>query len=208
VTSIREFRTAGILPLALMNYVSVIGRSLKSDLLDREGLIETFSLDSLSSSDAVFDMEKLLWFNKEYIRKLPVDGLLETLGLTPDYGERVSLLRENAKTINDFEDLLKIFDSEETSEEALAFLKGQTQTGTVVDELKAILSEEPDLSFEGTLLRIGAKTSMKRRDILLLLRILITGRRSGPPLGEVFPLVPKDIIMKRVKCLSKELSLP
>ena len=208
VTSIREFQAMGILPSALMNYVSIIGRSLNNDFLDREGLIETFSLDSLSPSDALFDMEKLLWFNKEYIRKLPVDYLLGRLGLGPDYAEKVSLLRENVKTVNDFKDLLRIFDSEDTSVEALAFLKEQKEASTVFNEFRAILTENGDLSFERTLQRIEAITSMKRRDMFLLLRIFTTGRKNGPPLGDIFPLVPKDIIIKRLECLAKEFFLP
>jgi nondiscriminating glutamyl-tRNA synthetase len=208
VTSVREFRTMGILPGALMNYVSIIGRSLKNDFLGREELIETFSLDSLSPSDAVFDMEKLLWFNKEYIRQLPVDDLLKALELPPGYRERVSLLRDNAKTLNEFNDLIKIFESPGTTEEGLAFLGEQKESGTVINELDAILSEEDILSFDRTLQRIEAATNMKKRDRLLLLRILSTGRKSGPPLGEIFHLIPKDIIMKRIECLRKELFLP
>jgi glutamyl/glutaminyl-tRNA synthetase len=204
VTSVREFRTMGIVSPALMNYVSIIGRSLKNDLLDREGLIETFSLDSLSPSDALFDMEKLLWFNKEYIRKLPVGDLLRALDLTPDYGEKVSLLRENAKTLNELMDLLKIFESPDTSEEGLAFLGEQKETATVVNELRAILSKEDGLSFECALQRLEGTASMKKRDMFLLLRILFTGRKSGPPLGEIFHLIPKDIIMQRIECLRKE----
>jgi glutamyl/glutaminyl-tRNA synthetase len=153
-------------------------------------------------------MEKLLWFNKEHIRKLSVDGLLDRLGLTPDYGERVSLLRENVKTIHDFKDLLKIFDSEDTAEEALGFLKEQKEASTVFNEFRAILSEDGGLSFERTLQRLEVVTSMKRRDMFLLLRIFTTGRKNGPPLGEIFPLIPKDIIMKRVECLAKEFFLP
>ena len=208
VTSIREFQAMGILPSALFNYVSIIGRSLNNDFLDREALTETFSLGSLSSSDSVFDLEKLLWFNKEYIRRLPVDSLLDSLGLTPDYAERISALRENVKTLNDFGDLLKIFDSEGTSEEALAFLKRQRETDRVLSGFRTILAEDGNPSFERTVNRMEAVTSMKRRDIFLLLRIFATGRKNGPPLGEVFPLIPKDIIMKRVECLAKEFSLP
>ncbi len=208
VTSVRDFRAMGILPAALTNYVSVIGRSLKNDLLDSTGLVETFTLGSLSPSDALFDIEKLLWFNKEYIRNLAVDDLLALLGLTPDYAEKISLLRENAKTLNDFNELLKIFDSADTSDEGFAFLREKADAGKVIAETRAVLSEQGAPSFEQTLERIGAATGMKRRDKLLLLRILITGRKSGPPLGEIFPLIPKDIIMTRLECLAKEFSLP
>jgi glutamyl/glutaminyl-tRNA synthetase len=139
---------------------------------------------------------------------LPVESLLGGLGLTPGYAERVSLLRENVKTINDFRDLLKIFDSEDTSEEALGFLKEQKEASTVFNEFRAILTEDGGLSFERTLHRMEVVTSMKRKDMFLLLRIFTTGRKNGPPLGEIFPLIPKDIIMKRIECLAKEFFLP
>ena len=204
VTSVRDFRAMGILPAALMNYVSIVGRSLKNDLLDKDGLIETFTLGSLSPSDALFDMEKLLWFNKEYIRKLAVEDLLALLGLGPDYSEKVSLLRENAQTIDDFKDLLKIFDSADISEEAAGFLRDQKDAGKVIDELRSICSQEGSPTFEAAFTHLETVTGMKRREIMLALRILLTGRKSGPPLGEIFPLIPKDIIMKRLKCLAEE----
>jgi glutamyl/glutaminyl-tRNA synthetase len=45
---------------------------------------------------------------------------------------------------------------------------------------------------------LGGKTDLKKKDFFMVLRILFTGRKSGPPLKEIFQLIPKDIIMKRI----------
>jgi hypothetical protein len=41
----------------------------------------------------------------------------------------------------------------------------------------------------------------------MLLRIVVTGRKSGPPLADVFPLIPKDSIRKRIAWIKKRFSL-
>jgi glutamyl-tRNA synthetase len=109
-TGVKEFRDMGILRQAFINYLAINGRSLKKELMEEAELVETFSLQSLSPSDSVFDMDKLLWFNREYMRKAPVKNLLELLGLPEEYGDRISSLRENAATVNEMRDLLAIFD--------------------------------------------------------------------------------------------------
>lgn len=197
VTSLREFGNMGILPQALMNYVGIIGRNVKKELMDNEELIETFSLDSLSSSDAVFDMEKLLWFNKEYIRKAPVDYLLKASGLSSDCREKVCLVRDNARTMIEVKDLLNIFNGVDVTQEGLAFLRERKEAGAVIHELKGMLTDG-GVTFEHVLQRLEGTTNMKKRDILMVLRIISTGRKSGPPLGEIFHLIPKDIIITRI----------
>ena len=66
----------GILPEALRNYLGTIGRNVKKEIMDMNELAETFSLTSLSRTDSFFDMEKLYWFNKEYMKQTPLDILL------------------------------------------------------------------------------------------------------------------------------------
>ncbi|WBG21637.1 glutamate--tRNA ligase [Treponema pallidum] len=69
-TSCDEFRNAGYLPEALLNYVAMLGCSYGEgqDLFTREQLCAHFSLSRLNKSPAVFDYKKLAWFNGQYIR--------------------------------------------------------------------------------------------------------------------------------------------
>jgi glutamyl/glutaminyl-tRNA synthetase len=50
------------------------------------------------------------------------------------------------------------------------------------------------------------RLSLKKKDLFMVLRILSTGRTSGPPLAEVFPLIPKEHIIERVEWLSLHFS--
>ncbi len=207
-TNIREFRAMGILPAALINYVGIVGRNVQREFLNKEELIKTFSLDSFSPSDTLFDMEKLFWFNKEYIRKAPLHDLLRASGLDQGAGEKVSLLRENAKTLIEIKDLLNIFESADVSEEGLAYLGGLHNIGGILLEMKGMLGENNNATFDEVLEKLEATSGLKKRDIFMLLRIICTGRKNGPPLGEIFHLIPKDTIMKRVECLTNRFSLP
>jgi glutamyl/glutaminyl-tRNA synthetase len=59
-TRVREFREMGILDQALINYLGINGRNVAREIMDVGELVETFNLQSLSSSDSLFDVEKLL----------------------------------------------------------------------------------------------------------------------------------------------------
>ncbi|MBA4418649.1 MAG: glutamate--tRNA ligase [Syntrophus sp. (in: bacteria)] len=205
-TQVREFREIGILSKALVNYIGIMGRKTKKEYMDETELINTFSFESLSASDSLFDMEKLFWFNREYIRKIPIDALLAELDLTSEYEEKVTLLRENVKTLAEIREYLDIFDGVEITEESISFLSGIKEPGKMADIAQGFL-EDPDLSFEQIAKAFQEATGLPKRDVFMVLRILSTGRRFGPPLKEVFPLIGKENIVKRISCLRKNLLL-
>jgi len=72
-----DFRSAGYLPEALVNFIALIGWAPGGDreLMPMPELIEAFSLDGLQPSPGVFDLDKLKWMNANYIRGLSPDEL-------------------------------------------------------------------------------------------------------------------------------------
>jgi glutamyl-tRNA synthetase len=74
-TSVRHYREAGILPQALVNYIALLGWTPPSqkEILTIDEMIAEFELGDLHKSGAVFDIEKLRWYNKEYLSKMPAD---------------------------------------------------------------------------------------------------------------------------------------
>ncbi|HEY3782016.1 MAG TPA: glutamate--tRNA ligase [Fimbriimonadaceae bacterium] len=71
-----DFRAAGYLPEALVNFIALIGWAPGGDreLMSKAQLIEAFTLDGLQPSPGVFDIDKLRWMNGNYIRALdPLD---------------------------------------------------------------------------------------------------------------------------------------
>jgi nondiscriminating glutamyl-tRNA synthetase len=78
-TSIATFREMGVLPEALVNYLALLGWAPSGgtrEIFSREELVKEFSLERVTPSPAVFDMEKLYWLNRRY--------LVERLTLNPE----------------------------------------------------------------------------------------------------------------------------
>jgi nondiscriminating glutamyl-tRNA synthetase len=78
-TSIANFRDLGVLPEALVNYLALLGWAPHGgtrEVFGRAELVKEFSLERVTPSPAVFDMEKLYWLNRHYIKDLPPDTLI------------------------------------------------------------------------------------------------------------------------------------
>ena len=73
--SVDEFRDAGYLPEALMNFLALLGWAPDGEttIMSRDELVERFSLERVGSSPATFDYAKLDWMNGVYLRALPPD---------------------------------------------------------------------------------------------------------------------------------------
>src|SRR3989475_1917535 len=71
-TSIANFREMGVLPEALANYLALLGWAPPGgtrEIFSPEELVKEFSLERVTPSPAVFDMEKLYWLNRHYIKE-------------------------------------------------------------------------------------------------------------------------------------------
>ena len=203
-TSIAEFRAMGVLPEALVNYLAIIGRSVQHEFLQKEEVVRDFSIDSFSGSDSLFDLDKLLWLNGTYIRSLPLERILSELGLSEAWADRVALLRENGKTLVEMKGLLDIFDSSGVHADALDYLSRLKGLERPLSLLGEALTGDIKKPFEEIYETLEKGSGLARKDLMMLLRVAITGRKSGPPLKEVFRLTPERPILERVSCLQKK----
>src|SRR5476649_130766 len=92
-TSVTEYAKQGYLPEAMFNFLSLLGWSPGNDqeLFTRDALVRAFALEGISGGNAVFNTEKLDWFNQQYIVRLTPEDLalrvkpwLEAAGLWRD----------------------------------------------------------------------------------------------------------------------------
>jgi nondiscriminating glutamyl-tRNA synthetase len=77
-TSIANFRDMGVLPEALVNYLALLGWAPSGgtrEIFSPQELIREFSLKRVTPSPAVFDMEKLYWLNRHYVKQAPADRI-------------------------------------------------------------------------------------------------------------------------------------
>ncbi|HAR95110.1 MAG TPA: glutamate--tRNA ligase [Deltaproteobacteria bacterium] len=205
-SNIAELRAAGILPEAVANYLGIIGKSAKKEVLSRDELIREFSLESFSASDQAFDYEKLRWLNKEHLRQASPERLSNILGLPHEFQSKIALLRENAGTLVELREQLDIFDGEEMEKEALDFALKIPALGVIVERISGLFSETARPAIEDLHRLLKESPGLARKDVFMLLRVMTTGRKSGPPLTEAYPLISTRSMVGRLACLQKRLS--
>ncbi|MBI4299096.1 MAG: glutamate--tRNA ligase [Chloroflexi bacterium] len=120
-TSVLEYRDMGYLPEVVFNFLALLGWSLddKTEIMSREDVIKSFTLDRIVKAGAIFSMDKFTWMNGHYIRQLSTQELTKRLlpflerpygkGGLPDQIQRpidtgylnklVPLLQERLKTL-------------------------------------------------------------------------------------------------------------
>ena len=114
-TSVGENEQQGYLAEAMVNFLALLGWSPGGDaeVFTAAELVERFSLDGISGGNAVFNPEKLDWFNQQHILRMPADEILRRLGLDdPDRArlERVvDLVKPRAKKLADIVALVRPF---------------------------------------------------------------------------------------------------
>ena len=74
--SVEDFRDAGYLPDAMVNFLALLGWSLDGEttLIDRATLCSAFTLDRITKKDAIFDQTKLDWMNGQYIKAMGAEA--------------------------------------------------------------------------------------------------------------------------------------
>lgn len=92
---ITAYRDRGFLPQAMINFMSFIGWNPggEVEVMSKEELINAFTLERIQKSGAVFNEEKLLWFNKEYMKKIPLTEILDRVNLAKQK-HKLNLLTE------------------------------------------------------------------------------------------------------------------
>lgn len=224
-TSIIEFRNQGYLPEALINYISLLGWSYDDsrELFSVSDLEKLFSLEKLNKSPAVFDYKKLEWFNGIYIRDLPDEELvagilpfLQRAGLVADpptssqaatLRDALPLVRERLHFLKDAPELLGfVFGDIDgyTVEDAIP--KKMDAAGTVA-LLEAILPrldgfmERTDDDNEEVFRSLAAELGTKLGNVMMPLRVAVTGSRVSPPLIGSIRLVGVEKTIERVQNL-------
>ena len=221
-TSVREFRKRGYLPEALINYISLLGWSHDDaqELFSLEELEKIFTLERLNKAPAVFDYKKLEWFNGIYIRKRSEKDIKELIlpylieqkvvHNPPTEGEdkiingAVPLIQERMRLLSDAPMLLKFLfvniDSYKT-EDIIPKRLDREKTLNVLKNVRLLLEDfykHTDEENEQRFRDLAEKMQYKLGDILMPLRVAITGSRVSPPLFGSIKLLGRKKVLERV----------
>ena len=195
-----------------MNFLALLGWSPGSDqeLFTRDELIATFSLEGISGGSAVFNPEKLEWFNQQHIARLlgeeilaRIAPLMREAGLWSDAYEGarrpwllkvIELIRPRAHRLGDFVEIGRPLFQDELEFDADA-VKQHFSSPDVRAHLAALREEMSRLdlfdeaSLETTLRNFAAARGLKAGTLIHAVRVAVTGRAVSPGLFEVLALL-------------------
>lgn len=228
-TSVMAYADMGYLPEAFFNFLSLLGWSPGDDreVLSRKELTELFTLEGVGKADAVFGLEKLDWFNSQYIRNAPPGRLREmvqnelqsqniwdaTVPLSPHAMDDIlQLLRPRAKRIGDFSATFKAFFTDDFNYEDAAANKFLSDP-QLKDLISALLEQyAADHSFtlqstEDALRSIAEAKGVKAGLLINAVRVGLTGQGVAPGLFEVMQVLGRERTLARMKRLSAYLRM-
>jgi len=185
-------------------------------------LIQAFSLQGISRANAVFNPDKLLWFNAQYIAKLPHEKLVQYLkpeymkaGLWRDSLEKeekdwfrflIDLYRPRAKVLTDFPKQSRMFLIENVEYDPAAvekFLKDDTVRGhlhKLGDRIEA-LPEFNHQNLENAVRLLAEELGVKAGVIMNPCRVALTGQAVAPGLFDVMQLLGREKTIQRLRIL-------
>ncbi len=227
-TSVMEYERQGYLPEAMVNFLALLGWSPGNDdeLLTKADLVARFSLDGISTGNAVFNTDKLDWFNHQYLGRLTGDALVAVLrpwferaGLWNDelggsrrawLHEVLALLRPRSKRLGDFVDGARPFLQRPGSYDPDGVAKYLSGPGlrAHIEALRggyAALPGFDDGALEHTLRALADARAVKAGALIHATRLAMTGRTVSPGLFETLRLLGKDEVLARFDALTATL---
>jgi glutamyl-tRNA synthetase len=211
--AVEEWRDAGILPEALVNFLALLGWAPGEDreILTREEMESEFSLERVGASPSVFDPEKLLWMNAQYMARMPAEELLarsapHALEGTPETGaalKAVELHRTRARTTVEMGRALSIYAKDPEEYEAQGLKKHvRPETAGQIERLIEKLETVEDWSpadLEAALRETAAALGVSAGKLIHPVRLALTGTTVGAPLFDVAALLGKETAVRRMR---------
>lgn len=214
--AVEDYQAKGILPQALLNFISLLGWSKGDDqeIFTLDESIEYFTLERVNKAGAVFDIHKLEWMNGMYIRSLPEDEYVR-IGL--EWLERENLdtgdadknkavilsLRNGINKFNEIKERAALFFTDRLtySEDAAGWIVKE-ESKILFQKMYDEIDQYPDLTlddFKVLMKTVQKETGIKGKELWMPVRAAITGLTEGPELPVVISVIGKEKVKKFIK---------
>ena len=226
--SYEDLKAQGFLTPAILNYVALLGWSPKGERAEQEfftteELIECFDLAGISKSPAIFDIEKLKYFNANYIRSMSAEDFCQAAA--PDIRQSVkneaysveeiaALLQARCEVLTDIPEKVDFFDA--LPDYDVAFYtnkKSKTDAAVSLDMLQKVLPKLEGIAewttdaIHDTLVAYAEELGVKNATLMWPLRIAAAGKLVTPGGAvEICHILGKDETIRRVKAGIEKLS--
>ncbi len=221
-TSAEEYRDLGIVPEALVNFLTLLGWSPGGDreMVTPQEAAAIFDLADVNKAPAVFDEEKLLWMNGQYLMRMSAEEIYPHLAafvgkvLPPleQIRTAIDLNKARGRTLRDLAVLLEPF---VTSDDALEYEEEAVRKHLKGDDLHERMSELHEVlattsPFDVTTTEQALRDLAERRGLsagkyIHPLRVALTGRGASPPIFDVAVALGKERTLRRLQRMIERL---
>jgi len=221
-TSVMEYQRLGYVPDAMVNFLALLGWSPGDDreLMSRAELTAAFTLEGISGGNAVFNPEKLDWFNQQYIARLSAEDLLPVVEpflraanlWTEELGADrrswtlalLELLKPRVKKLDQFAEEARPFLAAEVELDSSAVTKhlAKPELHEPLSALADVLSRvEPfdRVRIETALRELAEARGIKAAALIHATRVAVVGRAASPGLFEVLELLGRQRVLARIQ---------
>ena len=215
--SFEDLLDQGYLKEAIINFIALLGWSPKGEqeIFSLEELEKIFDLDGINKAPAIFDMQKLRWFNAEYMRKLPLEEYLRLAtpwfekALPPgkfDLRRLAELMQNRTEVLKDIPDMVSFLAEMPEFDPAIyTHKKMKTNPEIALQALKAVrpmletIDPWTEQQLHDKVMEFIPTTGLKNGQMLWPLRIAISGRESTPGGAfEIAYLLGREETLKRL----------
>ncbi len=214
--SVSDYRKSGYEPEALTNFLAMLGWNPghEQEIFSLSDLVSQFKLEDVGSSGMQFSMKKLEWFNQEWIRNFGEAEITDRLRerkivddstiwqrITPLFQERVTLLADLPTEAAFFFEAPKSFD------EKLARKAWKEGTNEILLELVAQFGNASFTSadLKNLIDKFVAERELKYGQVMLPLRVALTGKGGGPSIFEILEVLGKQATIERIDFALRQL---
>lgn len=204
--SVDYYRTQGYLPEAVLNYLSNIiwHHPQEKEIYSLQEFIQLFDISTVTSQAPRFNLQKLQWVNKEYIKALSrkdfytrlvtFDTSIKTLP-TDTVMNILPLIQERMTVLGDFYSLAGFFFAkpEQFDQE-----RDQELCAALAETLHAVTDWQHD-TMELAIRDLSQRLQKKPKEVFMMLRVAVTGKTVGPPLLESLEILGKQETLQRLK---------
>ena len=219
--AVDDYIKQGYLPEALLNFIALLGWNpgTTEEIFSMETLIDTFSLDRIQKGGAVFDRDRLDWFQGQWMRTFSQEEFVERIKPfvvekysdaenDPLFSERASLIQDRITFFAEAPEMLSFYYEEpNVSIDLLANKKQKVDAKKVPEILDVLLETLKDVEeahwnqdhLHTLLFRIAEQKGYKKGQILWPLRAALTGLPFSPGAFEVASALGKEKTMERLR---------
>ena len=215
--SVGDFRDLGYLPETLVNYLALLGWNPGDDreVMTIKEMVESFTLERINPKSASFDEKKLQWMNGQHIhlcddaflKGIMKEGLAAKgidLSKEPEtrLDEIVKQLKPRAHFVQDLADMaVYFFVAPTTYDEKGAkkhFGEGSKEVATLVRDMLASIEDFKTPVIEKGFYDLAERCGHKVGELVGAPRLAVSGVTAGPGLWEMFELIGKDEVLRRI----------